>query len=192
VRGEAEPPAWLRWAGLDFDFDVDEAGPLQALGQGGWIHRHAGIAGVHLAPFGSVDAVDANEQSAGTQHPADLGEQAILLCRRRHVVQHGERSGARKALIFKREGRAVGVDNVNVGAMQPLSELRGQVWIDFDGGQSGNGLSKQVSRQARAGPDFEHVLAKVSLAHSPGQDLRFDGLGPFGTGTYLEVALIHR
>ena len=32
------------------------------------------VANVQLAPFGSVDAIDADEQSAGTQHPPQLGE----------------------------------------------------------------------------------------------------------------------
>jgi hypothetical protein len=50
------------------DVDVDKTSLSQTAGECRWIHRDTRIAGVQLAPFGSIDAVDADKQSTWTQH----------------------------------------------------------------------------------------------------------------------------
>jgi hypothetical protein len=66
VSREPKSAGWFGRCPLDLD--VDETRLLEPLGQLARINGHAYIAGVQLAPFRPVDAVDADEQSARAEH----------------------------------------------------------------------------------------------------------------------------
>jgi hypothetical protein len=107
-------------------------------------------------------------------------------------VQHGEARCAREATIFEWKGSAVGVDDVYVGASEAFPQCSREHLVDLHRGQSGDGLSQDVGRQAWSGTHFQDVVPQFAAAKRPGKNVPLDCLSPFGAGAQLEVALIHR
>ncbi len=120
----------------------------------------------------AAQAVAGDQRGAGPQHTGDLGEQPILQCDRRDMVQHRETRGAGEP-VRRRSGRTVASPltiSTDGTSANRSRQHRGELVIDLDRRQPRHRLAEHVGGGAVAGPDLEHVVAEVGVAERPRQD----------------------
>ena len=112
--------------------DLNEASSFQACAEGLGVHRHHGVEKVGGARAKCREDVRASEHAARSKDSADLPQQQILPCRRREVVEHGERNHAGECLGLERHTTGVAVRDADVGAGQTIAQSLGEVHVDLD------------------------------------------------------------
>lgn len=142
--------------------------------------------------FGAGDAVRADQQPGGPQHPPEFAEQGVLQVAARHVVQRGERGHGGEAAGRQRQIGAVGVQYIDVAPDETFREPAGEVTVHLDGGEPGNQAAQHVGGQPGPRADLQHVVPQVPVADRPRQDLLADDRGPLRARAEPQVLLVHR
>ena len=154
------------------------------------IHEHHRVAPVREPEQRAHQAVRPDQPRTRREHARHLGEQAILERRRRHVVQHRARHGAREAPGRERQVGGVGFHHLDAGA-RAARERRRERGVLLDAGELGNALGEHVGGEPGSGAHLEHVGAEVDPREHPGQQALAHGAAPGGGSTIPAVEGVH-
>ena len=113
-------------------------------------------------PHPAAGAVRARERGTGTQHPANLGEEAILGVGGGHVVEHREAGGAAEAGVLERHVRAVALHDLHSPA-HPLAQRTGEHRIDLQRREPPGPGGQHLGGRPEARAHLEHVRAQVHV-----------------------------
>jgi len=148
--------------------DVREADSFKPLGKRAGVDEDHGVEDVGEPEAEARGAIGAGEDRAGLEDAIDLREELVLEGGRRDVVEHRHRNGAAEGGIVERHGRGIAVDDFDVRAIEAALEFVRELLVDFDGREVCGFLAEEVGGEARAGADFEEVVAEVDIAQGQG------------------------
>ena len=136
-----------------------------------------GVVGVVLVEGGAplaVHAVRGHQHPPGHQDPRQLGEDTILLRRRRDVMEHVERRSTREPVVLEVQRRGVAEHDLDVATGQAGGEGCGEDLVHLHGGEARRHRAQDVGGEAGPRPDLERSRTEVDPPEGLRKDLLVD------------------
>jgi hypothetical protein len=134
---------------------------------------------------------EGEKNAAGLQYAKDFGKGALLRFLRAKMVQNEDSDGRRKHFLWKRQRGSVALHNRAIVCMAALRDAKRKRMAILKTRHSRSATSQLIRGRARAGADFENVVAQFRIAQKPWQYLLPRHVAPEGRSAKPVLEAIH-